>query len=165
MICDYLQVSLFAEQILFSAARKTHYVCVLLFSVKSEPRLSLDSNKKSCAGPVCEYLTGCLDAEDGHPCLRVTLELVDQMDPLWGWDTAVDADITSLEQQRQEDKNKSFFFEKNSPCESGEFSLTESVRDPAMCTADGTPAAHKSLTEKLFFRLISVLLRGIYNTF
>lgn len=68
--------------------------------------------KKSCAGPVCEYLTGCLDAEDGHPRLRVTLELVDQMDPLWGWDTAVDADITSLEQQRQEDKNMYFFWRK-----------------------------------------------------
>lgn len=53
---------------------------------------------------VCEYLTSCLDAEDGHPCLWVTLELVDQLDSFRGWDAAVDTDISSLEQQRQGNK-------------------------------------------------------------
>lgn len=48
------------------------------------------------------YLTGCLDAQDGHPGLRVALELMDQLDPLRGRDTAIDTDITSLEQQRRD---------------------------------------------------------------
>lgn len=46
---------------------------------------------------VCVYLTGCLDAEDGHPHLRVTLELVDQLDSLGGRDAAVDPDVTGLQ--------------------------------------------------------------------
>lgn len=46
---------------------------------------------------VSEYLTSCLDAENGHPCLWVTLELVDQLDSLRGRDAAIDADISSLE--------------------------------------------------------------------
>ncbi|TNN31300.1 hypothetical protein EYF80_058546 [Liparis tanakae] len=44
-----------------------------------------------------KYLTGCLDAEDGNPRLRVALELVDQLDSFGGRDAAVDADVAGLQ--------------------------------------------------------------------
>lgn len=48
---------------------------------------------------VCQHLTGCLDAENGHPRLWLTLEFVNQLDSVGGRDAAVDADVTGLEQR------------------------------------------------------------------
>ena len=143
--------------------------CIMFVFYYSQWNVSLvyhsSHTKKSCAKPVCEYLTGCLDAEDGHSCLRVTLELVDQMDPLWGWDTAVDADITSLEQKRQGDKTCTSFWRKIQLVSHESSASLNQLETPAMCTADGAPETQKSLNEKLVFRLISVSLRETYITF
>lgn len=48
------------------------------------------------------YLTSCLDAEDGHPCIWVILELVDELNSFGRRDTAVDADVTNLEERQKE---------------------------------------------------------------
>lgn len=45
------------------------------------------------------YLASSLDAEDGHPRVWVSLELVDQLDTFRGRDTAVNADVPSLEEK------------------------------------------------------------------
>lgn len=47
------------------------------------------------------YLTGGLDAEHGHSRLRVTLELVHQLNPFRGRDTAVNPYVTSLKQKKE----------------------------------------------------------------
>ncbi len=104
--------------------------------------LSLLNNPSKKCVCVLEYLTGCLDAEDGHSCLWVALELVDQLDPFWGWDTAVDTDITSLEQQRQD---RVFKLWKIIQFVMGDsWATLQQTATPAMCTADETPAAQKS---------------------
>ena len=82
-----------------------------------------------------KYLSGSLDAEDGHPGLRVALELVHELDSLWGRDAAVDTDVTGLKEQRQEEE--------------------DSVHDgwqwwsgkPVEMPADGTPATRWSVSE------------------
>lgn len=66
-----------------------------------------------------DYLTGCLDAEDGHTCLWVILKLVDQLDSLWRRDTAINPYITGL---KQRGKN-------NNLCRNSQI-MTEQINDP-----------------------------------
>lgn len=53
-----------------------------------------------------QYLAGSLDAEDGHPRVRVSLELVDQLDTFRGRDAAVDADVPGLKEEEEEEQKK-----------------------------------------------------------
>lgn len=52
------------------------------------------------ASALLRYLTGGLDAEHSHSRLRVTLELVHQLNSFRGWDTAVNPYVTSLKQKK-----------------------------------------------------------------
>lgn len=53
--------------------------------------------RKCLCGCVCAaYLSRRLYAQNSHPCLRIVLEAVDQLDPLCRRNAAIDSDITGL---------------------------------------------------------------------
>lgn len=110
---------------------------------------------------VCQHLTGCLDAENGHPCLWLTLEFVNQLDSVGGWDAAVDADITGLEQRPDNELEGG-----GEVCHAPDaLSKPDSDACAQLCADDETPAAQKSLNKMLFFRIISFVQRRKKNSF
>lgn len=46
------------------------------------------------------YLSRRLYAQNSHPCLWIILEAVDQLDPLCRRNTAIDPDITGLQDKK-----------------------------------------------------------------
>lgn len=56
--------------------------------------------RKCLCGCVCVYLSCSLYAQNSHSCLRIILEAVDQLDPLCRGNTAINSDITDLQDEK-----------------------------------------------------------------